>query len=703
MGHIIERYGIMKDKREKGNRLSHEKSPYLLQHSRNPVDWYPWSEEAFERARELDRPIFLSIGYSTCHWCHVMERESFEDPEVAEAMNRTFVSIKVDREERPDIDAVYMKACQLSTGKGGWPLTVIMTPDKEPFFLGTYIPKSSRWGMMGLLDLVHEVDELWKVRREDALSAASDISEALSSLIIGSEGEDLHRSHIGKAITRLKMAYDREYGGFGSAPKFPSPHQGMLMLRYWKRTSDPEALDMVKGTLDAMISGGIHDHVGGGFHRYSTDRGWRVPHFEKMLYDQAMMSILFSEAYLATGEERYAGTLRSAIDYVLRGLSDPDGGFHSAEDADSEGEEGRFYVWSYDELRSVLDKDEFRTLESIFDLRSEGNFKDEATGVRTGGNILFLKKGIPADSLSSGEDPPSIEDVLIKLRKIRNRRVRPQKDDKVLSDWNALMISALARASRSLKEQKYAERAEWAASFILGRMRKDDGTLFHRYRDGESTIDGFLEDHSFMVQALLDLYEATLKEEHLKEALSLNRITIERFKDNDRGGFFQVSPGHEALMLRNKEAYDGAIPSGNSVQMLNLVRIARMTGDHSLEEIARRTGRSFSEDIGRSPSSFAYLLCALDMAVGPSKEIVIAGAREDPKTRSMVEIVNSIYLPNHSLILNDGSALQGIVKDIRENVPIEGIPTAYVCSGGSCSVPARDPESFMMGLKGSGG
>ncbi|MDG6224611.1 MAG: thioredoxin domain-containing protein [Candidatus Thermoplasmatota archaeon] len=693
----------MKDNREYVNRLVNEKSPYLLQHSRNPVDWYPWSEEAFERAREMDRPIFLSIGYSTCHWCHVMERESFEDPEVAEAMNRSFVSIKVDREERPDIDAVYMKACQLATGKGGWPLTVIMTPEKEPFFLGTYIPKSSRWGMMGLLDLIREVSELWRDRRDDAFSAASEIGRTLSSFSQEGEGEDLHRSHIGKAVTRLKMAYDRDNGGFGNSPKFPSPHQGMLMLRYWKRTGDAEALDMVKGTLDAMISGGIHDHIGGGFHRYSTDRGWRVPHFEKMLYDQAMMSILLSEAYLATNEARYSRTLRSTLEYVMRDLSDPEGGFHSAEDADSEGEEGKFYVWSYDELGSVLDKDEFRTLDRTYDLRSEGNFKDEATGVRTGGNILFLKRGIPADSLSGGGDPPLIEDVLIKLRKVRDRRIRPQKDDKVLTDWNALMISALARASRSLKEPSYAERAERAASFILGRMRKDDGTLFHRYRDVESTIDGFLEDHSFMVQALLDLYEATLKEEHLKEALSLNRLTIERFQDEDRGGFFQISPGHEALMMRNKEAYDGAIPSGNSVQMLNLVRIARMTGDHSLEGIARMTGRAFSEEIGRSPSSFAYLLCALDMAVGPSKEIVIAGSREDPKTRAMVEMVNSIYFPNHSLILNDGSLLDGIVRDLRDNVPIDGIPTAYLCSGGSCSVPARDLESFKMVLRGSGG
>lgn len=572
------------------NKLAFEKSPYLLQHAENPVNWYPWGDEAFKKAQEENKPIFLSIGYSTCHWCHVMAHESFEDAEVAKLMNEAFISIKVDKEERPDIDKMYMTVCQLMTNSGGWPLTIIMTPDKKPFFAGTYFPKVSRFGGIGLIDLIKRVKDLWKNKKDEAYKASEKITNALLDITVENPGLKIDEKTLQSAFKVLSSRYDVRNGGFGGAPKFPTPHNLLFLLRFWKRTGNKDALTMVEKTLRAMRNGGVYDHIGFGFHRYSTDPEWLVPHFEKMLYDNALLAIAYLEVYQATKNPDYSKTAIEIFTYILRDMRSPEGGFYSAEDADSEGEEGKFYVWSSTEIEKILDKDEADLIKKVFNIEDAGNYLEEATNKKTGANIIHLKESIVnlSDQFNFTEQELRVKLELIreKLFNVRAERIHPHKDDKILTDWNGLMIAAFARGARVLCEPMYLKVAKQAIEFILSNLRKPDGRLLHRYRDGNNEIDAYLDDYAFLIWGLLELYESTFDTFYLKTAIDLNKTQIEHFWDENIGGFFFTADYGEKLLTRQKEIYDGAVPSGNSVSMLNLLKLAQLTWDHDLEQKA---------------------------------------------------------------------------------------------------------------------
>ena len=508
---------------DSANRLINEKSPYLLQHAYNPVDWYPWSEEAFEKARKENKPIFLSIGYSTCHWCHVMEHESFEDSTVAALMNENFISIKVDREERPDIDNVYMTVCQMLTGRGGWPLTIIMTPDKKPFYAGTYFPKQGSYGRIGMLELLPKISEAWKTKKEELLSSAGNIIKHLDQSNTDFSGEMLGKEDLKNAYNNFMYDFDKTYGGFGNSPKFPSPHNLLFLLRYWNRTGDNSALGMVEKTLYEMSKGGIFDHVGYGFHRYSTNRFWTLPHFEKMLYDQAMLAIAYLETYQATGNSFYAGVAEKIFEYVLRGMTSPEGGFYSAEDADSEGEEGKFYVWTQQEIENIIGKEEADLFANIYSFEDGGNFEDEATKTKNGSNIPHLIKSIEAHAaelkMDDNELKEKIEQYRVQLFNEREKRIHPLKDDKILTDWNGLMMAAFAMGGRVLKSEQYAKAAERSAQFIYDNLIDDNGRLLHRFRTGESGLQASVEDYAFFIWGLLELYETTFDVKYLTRAI----------------------------------------------------------------------------------------------------------------------------------------------------------------------------------------
>ncbi|MFW3146044.1 MAG: thioredoxin domain-containing protein [Thermoplasmatota archaeon] len=669
------------------NRLSAETSPYLLQHADNPVDWHPWGEEAFKKAEEEDKPIFLSIGYSTCHWCHVMARESFEDEGTAKLLNRTFIPVKVDREERPDIDAVYMRAAVLATGRGGWPLTILMTPEKVPFFAGTYIPRTSRYGMMGLADIIETVHAMWSSDRKSLLDPSWDLMDAIQSRDEDRYASGPNPAQIEKAARSLKRSFDRQNGGFGGSPKFPSPHQLIFLLRYGQTRNDEEAVEMALVSLKKMRRGGIYDHVGGGFHRYSTDERWLVPHFEKMLYDQAMHIMACMEAYQVTKDPAFRETLEGTADYVMEVMRDRGGAFHSAEDADSEGEEGVFHTWTYDEIVGLLGKEAGEPFSRAFGITKEGNYRDEATGNRNGRNILHI------EYLPSGPDHRKLLSI---LKDERSRRKRPHKDDKVLADWNGLMISALAKAYILVGRKKYLDAARDAADFILSNMMDDQIGLHHCYRDGRSSVPGTLDDHAFLGNGFLDLYEATFQTKYLKGALKLADVIRSRFADRERGGFYLTSDGSEQLLFRPKEAYDGAYPSGNSAAFHLLLRAARMTGGSELEDLAVDLYKSFSGDIERAPSGYTWMLAGSLHLLGPSKEIVIAGEPADRKTMRMVEVLRDAYAP-HKVVLLKGTGgearkLEALAPFTADSVMIHGKPTAYVCEGWSCKVPTNDPE-----------
>ncbi len=669
------------------NHLKNEKSPYLRQHRENPVDWHPWGDDAFHKAKTEDKPIFLSIGYSTCHWCHVMAHESFEDKKVADIMNDIFVPIKVDREERPDIDAVYMKAALLATGRGGWPLSIFMTPEGEPFFAATYIPKSSRYGMMGLMDLMERIDHLWKHSRDELLSSSREIVKALKNQGDG-EGGGLKPKILDKAFKTFGGRFDEQFGGYGNAPKFPSPHQMLYLLRYYSKTRDQDSLKMAERTLRAIFSGGINDHVGGGFHRYSTDRKWLVPHFEKMLYDQAMLVMAFTEAYLATGENLFKHAVERTVEYLRRDMTSPEGLFYSAEDADSEGEEGKFYVWSHDQIISILGKKEGKRFADHFNVEKRGNYHDEATGSILGKNILHL---------DAGSAPGEFQDHLEILRKEREKRVRPSRDEKILADWNALMISALSRAGSSLGNDDYVKMAEKAMKALESNL-KEKQQWYHRYIEGEKAVHAMLDDIAFLSLAYLDLYEATFEMEYLKSGIGMVDTLASEFRDEENGGFFQTSEDGEVLISREKEGYDGAMPSGNSAAAMALVRVSRMTGRTEYEEIAERTFFNFSGDIERAPTGFAMMLSAYMHAVGPSREIVISGDREARETKEMIEAVRTSFYPAKVILLKEkgpkGRELEKLAPFTKENEPLEGKSTAYVCEGWNCEIPTTDPKAL---------
>lgn len=687
---------------KKPNRLIHEKSPYLLQHAYNPVDWYPWEPEAFERAAREDKPVFLSVGYSTCHWCHVMERESFEDPEVAEIMNDTFISIKVDREERPDIDGFYMQACQMMTGSGGWPLTIIMTSEKQPFFAATYIPKHSRRGLTGLMEFIPRIKRLWETDRHGLISTSVGIIEAMKSSIPVFDGEKLGLKTLRRAYGQLSSRFDKRHGGFSWVPKFPIPHNLLFLLRHWRRTGEERALKMVEMTLQAMRRGGIYDHIGFGFHRYSTDERWLVPHFEKMLYDQALLLMAYAEAYQATGNRFYRRVTEEVIDYVLRDMASPEGGFYTAEDAESEGEEGRFYLWSMQEMRENLSPEEAELAISVFNVKEVGNFRERSTMGKGQLNILHIatpltdqavRLGIPFEDLEA-----HLEAVRWKLFRVRESRVRPFRDDKVLTSWNGLMVAALAKASRALGKAKYAEAARRAVAFIMDRLLRN-GRLLHRYRDGESAIPGFLDDYAFLIWGLLELYETEFDAQLLRVALELNGMLLKHFWDPEEGGFFITADDGEHLPVRRKEVYDGALPSGNSVAMFILLKLASITGNMDLKERVKSLERTFSSPVSVIPSAYTQLLTALEYSLVPSYVVVIVGDREKGDTRSMLEALYRRFIPNKTVLLKSWE-LEEIADFVKSFSTIGGKATAYVCIEHLCKKPTTDPEEMLEMLEG---
>jgi uncharacterized protein len=695
------------DVRKRQNRLTYEKSPYLLQHAHNPVDWYAWGPEAFEKAGKENKPIFLSIGYSTCHWCHVMAHESFEDPEVARLLNEVFVCIKVDREERPDIDNIYMRVCQMMTGSGGWPLTIFMTPDKKPFFAGTYIPKESRFGRLGMLELIPRIKEVWQSKHEEILKSADQITAALDQVSVNSTGTELDESTLRTAYAQLASRFDEQFGGFASAPKFPTPHNILFLLRYWQSTGDEKALRMVEKTLQAMRYGGIYDHVGFGFHRYSTDSEWLVPHFEKMLYDQAMLAMAYIEAFQATAKMEYGETAKEIFSYVLRDMTDQMGGFYSAEDADSEGVEGKFYIWTEDEVRQILKGEEADLIISVFNIEKTGNFKEEATAKSTGTNILHLKRSLTEIALkmktSVEELNKRIETARQKLFTYRNKRIHPHKDDKILTDWNGLMIAALAKGAQVCNKPEYADAAERAIDFILKTVRRQDGRLLHRYRDGQAAVLANVDDYAFLIWGLLELYETTFDTGHLKTALDLNKELIKYFWDEQRGGFYFTADDAEELIVRQKEIYDGAVPSGNSVEMLNLLRLSRITADSDLEKKAIKIMLAFSSDVINVPSGYTQLMVALGFGIGPSYEIVIVGDPQAMDTKDMLNVLRRHFIPNKVVLLKpDDQKSPDIIRlaeFTKDQSSIDGKATAYVCLDYACMMPTTDTEKMLELLK----
>jgi len=689
------------------NRLIQEKSPYLLQHAHNPVDWYPWGKEAFDRAHKENKPIFLSIGYSTCHWCHVMERESFEDPEVADLMNKAFISIKVDREERPDLDHIYMTVCQMLTGSGGWPLTIIMTPDKKPFFAGTYIPKTSRFGRLGMMELIPRIQTLWSDRRQEVLESAEKITNALKSTEQERPGQALDGAVMNKAVEELKGRFDETFGGFGDAPKFPTPHNFLFLLRHWKRTGNGTALDMVEKSLEAIRLGGIYDHIGYGFHRYATDREWLVPHFEKMLYDQAMLAMAYLEAFQATGKHVFAATAQEIFAYVLRDMTAPEGGFYSAEDADSEGEEGKFYVWKEEEIRQILGPEEAELIIRAFNLKKVGNFKEEATGKETGTNIPHLKEPLPGIAEQLKMEASGLEDTIAsarqKLFQAREQRIHPHKDDKILTDWNGLMIAAPATGARVLGKPEYTKAAADAAHFILNHLRTPDGRLLHRYRDGHAGITAHVDDYSFFIWGLIERYGATFDPRFLKTALEMLEAFLSHYWDNQAGGFFFTPDDGEKLIVRKKEVYDGAIPSGNAVALHNLLRLARYTGESQLEEKASALVKAFSEQIAQMPSAHTQFLASADFAIGPSYEIVIVGSPGAQDTEEMLEALRTRFIPNQVTIFRPSDAkapeIETVAPFVKNHVSVGGKATAYVCLDFSCKAPTTDIKEMLSLLQ----
>jgi uncharacterized protein YyaL (SSP411 family) len=657
------------------NRLASATSPYLLQHADNPVDWFEWGDEALDRARREEKPILLSVGYAACHWCHVMERESFEDPDTARMMNEHFVSVKVDREERPDVDAIYMDAVQAMTGQGGWPMTVFLTPDGAPFFAGTYFPNEDRHGMPSFRRILVSVAEAWRDRRDDLLGQGKRVVEAISPSL-GSSAEPLTEQILRAALDGLRSAFDPEWGGFGAAPKFPQPMTLELLLRLDFRGWDG-ARDLLTPTLDRMAGGGMYDQVGGGFHRYSTDRVWLVPHFEKMLYDNAQLARLYARAWQVTGDGEYRRVAEETLDYLLREMRHEGGAFFSAQDADSEGVEGRFYVWPWDELVAEVGEG----LAGWLGGSPEGNWE--------GTNVLRR---------TSDRPPEGWEDARPRLLDRRNRRIRPATDDKVLAGWNGLAVSALAVTGRVAGRSDYVEAASAAAEFVLSALRREDGRLLRAWRDGRTSGPAFADDHALLASACVDLYEATFDERWFEEARRLADDLIRLFRDPD-GGFFQTGVDAERLVLRPKELLDNAVPSGNSVAAEVLQRMALFTGETSYEQAGVSALRAVHDLLPRAPTAFGTALGALDLYLSAAKEVAIAGDPADDRTRALIAEVWGRYLPNVVLAASaDGD--RSAIPLLRGRKPVDGRPAAYVCERFVCRRPATEPSAMpeLLGL-----
>jgi len=679
------------------NRLILETSPYLLQHAHNPVNWFPWGPEAFDEARREGKPVLLSIGYSTCHWCHVMERESFEDLEIAAYINEHYVAIKVDREERPDLDEVYMRAVQMMTGRGGWPMTVVLTPDREPFFGGTYFPPrdGARGARQGFLSILTDLATRYANERDVLIADAARMSRRLAESSQYAPAAAVPGPEVMvQTAGWLARSFESRFGGFGRAPKFPQPSRVLFLMRYYRRTRDPGALHMIEHTLDQMYRGGMYDHVAGGFHRYSTDERWLVPHFEKMLYDNAQLVVAYTEAWQLTDDAAYRMVASEVLDYVIREMTNPQGGFYSATDADSmtpsgHSEEGWFFTWTPDELATVLGAERARVVSAVYGVTPSGNFE--------GRNILHRPRHDDTVAAELGIDVPTLLSTVASSRtdlyQVRSRRPAPLRDDKVLTAWNGLMISAFARAAIAFSSDRYQEVARRAAQFILDELRADDGRLLRSHLDDRARHNAYLDDYAFFTAALIDTYEATGDVGFLREAVTLARLLDAHHLD-PQGGWYTTSDDHEELLVRDKPSRDGALPSGNAVAIANALRLAELTGDHEHREVAERALSAFSEPMRRFGGGMPLTLAALDYYLDVPREIVVVHAEgQDPSP--LYQVVAETYLPNRVLMRvseDDARAQVETVPLLEEKATIGGAPTAFVCERGRCELPTSDPE-----------
>jgi uncharacterized protein YyaL (SSP411 family) len=670
------------------NRLAQETSPYLRQHAHNPVDWFTWGEEALARARSLDRPIFLSIGYSACHWCHVMEHESFEDPEIGRALNDHFVSIKVDREERPDLDQIYMAFVQRATGHGGWPMSVFLTPDLQPFFGGTYFPPDERYGgqMPSFRRVLSSVIDWWQNRRDEVTQSARQVATELQDLLrLEAQPGDLGPDLLRRVTGHLGRAFDPREGGFGTQPKFPHPTELRLLLRVARRFGDEQAMSMVRLTLDRMAMGGLYDQLGGGFHRYSTDARWLVPHFEKMLYDNALLALAYLEAFQATGEAAYREVVEETLAYVRREMTSPDGPFYSTQDADSEGEEGKFFVWSAAEVESVLGSDLAAVFNYVYDVTPEGNWESH--------NILHRPKTYEQCSRLLKIDEPELRRTLDEAKRrlfdVRGQRVPPGRDEKVLTAWNGLMIAAFAQAAQALDEPALARMATRAADFILRTMRMPDGRLYRTWSAGSAPkLNGYLEDYAYLIGALVSVYETTFEPRWVESALDLARVMVEQFWDEAEGGFWYTGRDHERLIARSKDPHDNATPSGNAMAVTALLRLAKLTGRADLRDKAERTLRLFRGLMEASPMAAAQMLIAYDFDLGPVKEFAVVGDPAADQTRQVLRMIRSGFRPHKVLALTSpaDAGADAVVPLLAGKTAAGGV-TTYICENFTCAAP----------------
>ncbi len=685
---------------QQANRLVHETSPYLRQHAYNPVDWYPWGEEALERARTEDKPVMLSIGYSACHWCHVMAHESFENGETAEIMNRHFVNVKVDREERPDLDEIYMNAVTAMTGSGGWPMTVFLTPGLKPFYGGTYFPPDDRYGRPGFPRILQAVSQFYQDRRSDAEEQGDKLKERLVDLAgFTSSNETLEIGLLDKAFTGIAASYDSTNGGFGTQPKFPPSMALSYLLREHLRTGRKTSLDMVDHSLAKMANGGLYDHLGGGFHRYSVDEKWLIPHFEKMLYDNALLLRTYTEAFQATGNLLFRKVVSETASYVIREMLQPGGGFYATQDADSEGEEGRFFVWTPDEIRDLLGEERGKLFSRYFGVEAGGNFEHGTSVLHVDVDFepLAAHLGVATDDLRS-----IVSEGRRTLFDHREKRIHPGRDEKIMTDWNGLMVGSLAQASRVFGEPAWLDAAADSMRFILDSLY-EDVRLLHTFNDGRARFNGYLDDYAFTVSALLDLYEATFDPSWFAHATTLMDTTIERFWDTENGGFFFTSDDHETLIVRSKNPYDNAIPSGNAVCVQNLLRLAAFTGNTGYRDKAGRTLSLFTDYMGAAPGGFGQLLCGLSWYLDTPVEIALVGARDDTGTQAMLDLIDSTFLPNSVVALHDPTTGDGraaeLIPLLANRPAVDNKTTAYVCEQFVCREPVTTVEGLASLLK----
>jgi len=678
------------------NRLSTETSPYLLQHAHNPVDWFPWGPEALELAQRENKPIFLSIGYSACHWCHVMERECFENPAIAALMNQHFINIKVDREERPDIDDIYMKAVQAMTGSGGWPMSVFLTPDLEPFFGGTYFPPVRRYNRPSFPEVVESLGNAWVKDRDNVVKRGKSMADMIRGEGRANARAQLNENVLDASFTALQQNFDARWGGFGDAPKFPHAMDLRIVLRHALRTKSDVALAMATLTLDKMAAGGMYDQLGGGFHRYSTDEKWLIPHFEKMLYDNALLTPAYLEGYLATGDAEYARIARECCDWALREMQTEEGAFASTQDADSEGEEGKFFAWTPPELDAVLGAELGAWAAAWWDVTSEGNFEHGASALwrPVAATEVAAELRVDVEKLRA-----AMADARTKLWNAREKRVHPHKDDKVLASWNGLMISALAQTYQVLGDARHLAAAQRAANYVLTGMRQPDGALFATARHGKAKLNAYLDDYAFLIAGLIDLYESDFDPRWLREALALEKLLAERFWDEANGGYFTTGSNHEELIARLKSPHDGALPSGASVQALNLLRLAELTGQGKLAQRAEATIQSVGALANRYPAAFSQLMIAVDFLASAPREIVVAGELDEPRTQEFLSVVRGRFAPQRVVALSDARADEDAMPILEGKRRGESGPRAFVCRNYACKAPVDSVAALRAALE----